>query len=96
MPLLLLTVWLGAKFYVLYTRPPVMMTLRPATLRWEVTPATTLWRPVQTYSSIDPCLADMAVRRAAETRTTTGADGTVTMVVAQYACLQNDIDPNKD
>jgi hypothetical protein len=92
---LLLTDWRGAHFYVLYTRPPVVLIRPPAALRWEVGPTTTHWRPVQTYPNVDPCLADMAVRRAEETWTTTDADGTLTLVVAQYACLRNDLDPNR-
>jgi hypothetical protein len=93
--LLLLGAWLGAHFYVLYTRPPVVMSLPPAALRWEIMPATAHWRPVQTYPSITPCLADMAARRAEETWTTTEADGTITRVIAQYVCLRNDLDPNR-
>jgi len=90
-----LTTWLGAHFYVLYTRPPVSMTRRPLGLRWTVTPTSTYWRPVQTYPEVTPCLADMDARRTAESWTATSVEGTVTMVVAQYVCLRNDLDPNR-
>lgn len=91
----LLTTWLGAHFYVLYTRSPVTMTRRALALQWSVTPVSTYWRPVQTYTVVDPCLADMEARRTAESWTTTNADGTVTVVEAQYVCLRNDLDPNR-
>lgn len=94
-PSLLFTTWLGANFYVLYTRPPVTMTRRPLALQWTVTQPSTYWRPVQTYLEVAPCLADMDAQRTVESWTTTSAGGAVTMVVAQYVCLRNDLDPNR-